>query len=219
MPRSSTCAAAARPTGPAPRMATVFGLFSESGMAYSSPPRIIEILRQKNSGDLLEFRHDGGRARTFDAALRDHGVDQAVHLVGAGVADQCRALARLGAEADADQRLEVMREGRGGNVEPLLQAADRHALFTRPHQGAVDLQASRVAQGFQAGGGIVELHDSKVVRLVKLSNGISGTLEIDTQDRLPAAVAFPCRCARMNTGSDASCAAIAKAIRASCEYS
>jgi hypothetical protein len=28
-------------------MATVLGLFSESGMAYSSSPRIIEIPRQK----------------------------------------------------------------------------------------------------------------------------------------------------------------------------
>src|ERR671913_1617617 len=139
MPRSSTCAAAARPTGPAPRMATVFGLFSESGMAYSSSPRIIEILRQKKSGgDLFELRHDGGRARAFDAAFRDHVVDQAMHLVVAGIADQRRALAGLGDEADADQRLEVMRERRGSDVQSLLQAADRHALFARPHQRAVD---------------------------------------------------------------------------------
>jgi hypothetical protein len=52
----------------------------------------------------------------------------------------------------------MMRKGRGGDVEPLLQATDRHALFARPHQGAVDLQPGRIAQGFQAGGGIVELH-------------------------------------------------------------
>src|SRR5215217_3814952 len=106
MPRSSTCAAAARPTGPAPRMATVFGLFSESGMAYSSSPRIIEIPRQKNSRDLFELRHDGGRTGAFSAAFRDHVVDQAMHLVVAGVADQRRALAGLDDEADADQRLE-----------------------------------------------------------------------------------------------------------------
>ena len=39
-----------------------------------------------------------------------------------------------------------------------LQATDRQTFCTRPHERAVDFQAGRVAQGFKAGGGIVEVH-------------------------------------------------------------
>ena len=82
-----------------------------------------------------------------------------------GVADQGRTLARLGDQPDGDQRLEMVRQGRGRDIELFLQPADRHALFAGPHQGAVDLEPGRVAQGFQAGGGIVELHDGNVITL------------------------------------------------------
>jgi hypothetical protein len=42
--------------------------------------------------------------------------------------------------------------------------ADRHAAVAGPHQGAIDLQPRRVAERFQAGGGVADFHD------VKLSN-------------------------------------------------
>src|SRR5258708_8227417 len=98
MPRSRTWAAAASPTGPPPRIATVFVVVAV--MIFSGSARIIEIRRQKNSGRLL--RQDARSAGSFRAAFLDHIVDEAAHQAVVSVAHQGRPLARLGDEADAD---------------------------------------------------------------------------------------------------------------------
>src|SRR3984957_15496729 len=148
MPRSRTWAAAARPTGPPPRIATVLVLVS-----------VIAVLRfcwnyrnrsEKNSGSLV--RQDSRRAGSVRAAFLDQVIDQAAHQCVVGVAHQGRPLARLSDEADGDQRLEVMRQRRGRDVDLGLQPADRQSLLPYPHEEPVDLQAGRVAQRFEAGG-------------------------------------------------------------------
>ena len=93
-------------------------------------PRIIEIMRQKNSRDLAQFRQARRRAGAFGAAFLDHVIDQAAHQLVVGVAEQRGALARLGHQADADQRLQMVREGRGSEVEP-APAAGRPACLRR----------------------------------------------------------------------------------------
>src|SRR4030095_9577703 len=92
---------------------------------YSCSSGIIEIGGQKNSRDLRHLRKRGGCTGAFGAAFLDHEVDHAAHHVVVGMADEGSAFARLAHEADADQRLEMVREGGGGDVEPGLQAADR----------------------------------------------------------------------------------------------
>jgi hypothetical protein len=52
----------------------------------------------------------------------------------------------------------MMRQRGAGDIQPLLQPADRHSALAGAHQQPVDAQARRVAKGFKAGGGIVELH-------------------------------------------------------------
>src|SRR3990167_6391654 len=175
MPRSSTWAAAARPTGPAPRMATVLVLLA-SVITCSCSPRIIEIVRQKNSGSFL--RQDPRHAGAFAAAFLEHVVDQAAHEVVVGVADEGRSLARLADEADPDQRLEMMRQRRGGDADLGLQPPDRQAFRPRAPEGAIDLQAGRVTQCFQACGGVVEVHGSQINRTASFVNGISRNTEL-----------------------------------------
>ena len=46
-----------------------------------------------------------------------------------------------------------------GEVELGLQLADRHPGLAGAHQGAIDLQARRIAERFEAGGGVIDLHE------------------------------------------------------------
>ena len=85
------------------------------------------------------------------------------------MADQRRPFAGLGHQTDADQRLEMVRQGRRCDVEPILQLADRHSLLPRPHQRAVDAQSGRITEGLQTGSGVIELHASNVARGEDLS--------------------------------------------------
>src|SRR3954471_11247313 len=150
-------------------MATVFLGLGESGMVFSYPPRIIEIARQKNSGCLEQLGQAARRASAFDAAFFQHVFDKAAHHRVVGVADQGRALARLCHQPDPDQRLEMVRQRRGGDVEALLQLADCHPLLAGAHQRAVDAEPSGVAESLQADSGVVELHAPNVARRTALS--------------------------------------------------
>src|SRR3979411_899925 len=116
-PRSSTCAAAARPTGPAPIIATVL----VSRMMSSCKTRIIEVQTSNKKLCCPCVILRGGIGATF----RHQKIDQSSHHVIVGVAYQRRCLPHLTDEADHHQGLDVMRERRRRDLQFVLQAADR----------------------------------------------------------------------------------------------
>jgi hypothetical protein len=65
---------------------------------------------------------------------------------------------------DHHQRLDVVGEGGGRDLQFVLQAPDRHSGISGANQGAVDFQPGRIAQGFQMCGGVVKFHDQTMTR-------------------------------------------------------
>ena len=65
-------------------------------------------------------------------------------------------------QPDRDHRLQVVREGRSCEVELDLQLANAEAGIAGAHQRAIDAKACRVAEGFEAGGGIIEFHGTNI---------------------------------------------------------
>src|SRR5579863_6900841 len=155
MPRSRTCAAAARPTGPAPMIATVFASlipflrFQLQNIQIHGP--------QNLRGGLCFLRGD---LAGVGAAFGDQKVDEIPHGRIVGMADQGSRFAHLCDKADGDQCFDVMRKRGGRDLEPVLQFADRHPGLARADQRAVDLEPCRIAQGFEVGRGVVEFHVS-----------------------------------------------------------
>src|SRR5579864_8237688 len=97
--RSSRCAAAARPTGPAPMIATVFA----SVMAFSYIARSIEFRTPRKLG-----RFGIAILRGIGAALVDQKIHQLSHHVVVGVTHQGGGIPYLVDQSDHDQRLDVM---------------------------------------------------------------------------------------------------------------
>src|SRR5947207_6073419 len=118
-PRSSTCAAAARPTGPAPMIATVLA----SLMLSSHKTRNIEIMVKKHGPLCRRLGIRGFGA--FSATFRNQKSHQLPHHFVVGVADQRGRIAHLRYTADHQQRLDVMGEGGGRDLQFLLQAPNR----------------------------------------------------------------------------------------------
>jgi phosphonate transport system substrate-binding protein len=71
-----------------------------------------------------------------------------------------------------------MGQGRGGEIERGLDGADRRARIASPDEQAIDRKAGRIAQGFETGGGIGEVHDAMKARDWDVVNYISGIIEI-----------------------------------------
>src|SRR5882757_3078231 len=174
-PRSSTWAAAARPTGPAPIIATDFASVDlASVIAFSHQTRIIEIADGKKLCRRLGLLAFDG----IGAAFGNQKIHQSLHDFVIGVADQRGCLAHLRDEAHHHQRLDVMGEGGGRDLQLVLQPADRHAGLAGANQRAIDLEPGRVAQGFEVCGGVVEFHGARLSESGPIVNRISRIMEI-----------------------------------------
>src|SRR5579872_906507 len=98
-PRSRTCAAAARPTGPAPMIATV--LVSVMALSYNTGNIEFTIPRRLGRFGIAIVRGIG-------AALVDQKIHQLSHHVVVGVTHQGGGIPYLVDQSDHDKRLDVM---------------------------------------------------------------------------------------------------------------
>src|SRR4051794_39215562 len=136
----------------------------------------MEIRNTTESGRGLRVL--AGRFGRLDAALLDQKTHQAAHRVIVGVAHQRRRLALLQDEASDDERLDVVRERRGRDLQLVLQAPNGEAGPARAYQSTIDFQPGRITEGFELGGSIVEFHARSLTAIVASINRISSIIEI-----------------------------------------
>lgn len=78
------------------------------------------------------------------------------------MAEQGRALALLADQPGIHQMLDVMRQGRCRDPEPVLQVAARDTVIARPHQSSEEFEADRIAEGCKLLGCYFEFHGSRM---------------------------------------------------------
>ncbi len=112
------------------------------------------------------------------AALVGEEADQSIHRRVMCPADQHRGLPLLRHQACLDQPSAMMRQRRGRNAEPVLDAPDRQTLLARAHENAVEREARRVAQRLELGGCLFDIHGTMLRTQAATVNAISMIIEI-----------------------------------------
>jgi hypothetical protein len=96
-------------------------------------------------------------------ALVGEKPDERVHRRIVRPTNQGRRLPLLCHQPCLDQALQVMRERRRGDPEPILKAADGEALGASAHKDAVDAEARRVAERLQLTSCCFDFHGTTLV--------------------------------------------------------
>jgi hypothetical protein len=150
--------------------------YDRNGFAHSYAPSGKTEIEFKISSDFGRLRLFG--ADSVGAALINQKTDKAVHDLIVGAADQGGGLPFLNDEADRKQSLEMIGQSRTCQVEFGLQLADAQATLPRAHKRTVNAQTGRVSEGFQAAGGVINLHKIEDIMALQRVNCISGILEV-----------------------------------------
>src|SRR5579872_97352 len=174
-PRSRICAAAARPTGPAPMIATVLAL----AIVSSYDTRNIEFIamqKLRRLGIVI--------LRGIGAAFGDQKIHQPSHYVVIGVTDQGGGIPDLIDQSDHHKRFDVVGQRGGRDFQLVLQAAHSKPRVSGANKRAVNLEPGRITQGFEMGGGVIQLHDGMVLDSWVIVNYISSYIEIIARSAL-----------------------------------
>ena len=98
------------------------------------------------------------------------------------MAHQRGGFSHLANQANHHQRFDVMRKGRGSDLQLVLQAADRQTRVARANQRSVDFKPGRIAQGFEVCCCVIKLHCFIVASSYSNDNHISRIMELSELD-------------------------------------